>query len=633
MHAFYRSTLLSVCLAALANSAWAQSAPSSNSVGGNGVLRESVIVTATRIATPAQQIASSASVVTAADIAAEGQQTLPQVLENVPGVNVVQTGGPGGHASIFMRGTNANHVKVLVDGIDVGDTSSTAGTFDFGNYLAGDVARVEVLRGAQSGLYGSDAIGGVINIITKPGEGPLQWNASLEGGSFETFNQAGSVSGSESGFSYFASLQHFHAGATPVTPTALLAPGQKRNADYDDNVSASAKLGYAVTDNFDLGFTGHLVQSLVKTTGDDFFTGFPATSRTADTSNDYYTRATAHLVLFDGVLDQTVGVSFNHTHLNDKDPSNGLFGFVGQRVKLDYQGNVGLGEGEILVIGADHQRDSSTLPVSAATTTDAGFAELQSSIGDFNNALNVRYDSNDRFGGHVTFRLGPEFLIEATGTRLKASMGTGFKAPTLSEMFQDFPAFGFFANPNLKPENSIGYDAGFEQTVGDGISFGATGYYNSIKNLITSTFTTNVNTGKAVTQGVEAFASARLSDDLSLRADYTYTDAHEAVLNRALLRRPKHKVTLDARWQASEKLNLDANLTYVGSWVDGSRDFSIPRLNTPAYALANLSVNYDLDENFALTGRITNLLDQHYQNPTGFLAPSLGWYLGLKLRN
>lgn len=633
LYRFQRSALLSVCLTALASSAWAQSAPTSNSIGSNDVLPETVIVSATRIATPADQIASSATVVTAADIAGKDQQSLTQVLENVPGLNVVQTGGGGGVTSVFMRGTNSNHVKVLVDGIDVSDPSSPGNSFNFGPYLAGDIERVEVLRGPQSGLYGSDAIGGVINVITKPGAGPLQWNAFAEAGAFDTFNQSGSLSGSDDGFSYFAGIQHFHAGSVPVTPADLLAPGQPRNPDYSDNLTLSTKLGYAVTDNFDIGFVGRFTDALLKTTGDDFGTGFPATLRTDGLSDSAYARGTAHLVLFDGLWDQTLGLGFSHIHSNQDDPFNGPLHFAGERLKIDYQGNIALGEGEVLVIGADHERETVSIPLSAGTTTDAGFAELQSSLGDFNSAVNLRYDSNSRFGGHTTFRVAPSYLIAATGTRLKASLGTGFKAPSLSNLFQSFPAFGFFANPNLKPETSTGYDAGFEQALGESVSFGGTYYHNSIKNLIdeNATFTSLTNVGKAITQGAEIFAQAKLSQDLSLRADYTYTDAHNAILDEALVRRPKHKLTLNARWQATDRLALDADLTTVSSWIDASRDFSVSRLNAPGYTLVNFAATYEWDENLAFTGRLTNLLDQHYQNPTGFLAPSLGWYLGLKV--
>jgi outer membrane receptor protein involved in Fe transport len=187
-------------------------------------LPDTIVVTATRIPTPEDQVASSITVVTADDIAARQLQTLPDVLKEVPGLNLVQTGGPGGQTSVFMRGTNSNHTKVLVDGIDVSDPSNPGGAFDFGQFLTQDIQKVEILRGPQSGLYGSDAIGGVINIITKSGQGPAQFNASAEAGSFDTFNQAAGVSGSAGAFHYAANLDHEHAAATPVTPLDLLSP-------------------------------------------------------------------------------------------------------------------------------------------------------------------------------------------------------------------------------------------------------------------------------------------------------------------------------------------------------------------------------------------------------------------------
>src|SRR5262245_19074973 len=156
----------------------------------------SIVVSPTGIPTPAGQVGSSVSVVTAADIERDQRRTVPDVLQTIPGLNVVQVGGPGGQTSVFMRGTNSNHVKVLIDGIDVSDPSNPQRTFDFGHLQTWDIERIEVLRGPQSGLYGADAIGGVIYITTKKGEGPPKARAMVEGGSFETFNQAAGVSGS-----------------------------------------------------------------------------------------------------------------------------------------------------------------------------------------------------------------------------------------------------------------------------------------------------------------------------------------------------------------------------------------------------------------------------------------------------
>src|SRR6202040_695151 len=181
-------------------------------------LPDTIVVTATRVPTPELQVASSITVVSADEIATRELQTLPELLKQVPGLNVVQTGGAGGQTSVFMRGTNSNHTKVLVDGIDVGDPSNAGGAFDFAHFLTQDIEKVEILRGPQSGLYGSDAIGGVINVITKSGSGPAQFSAGAEAGSFDTFNQTGGLSGSIDGFHYAAHIEHLHSGATPVTP-------------------------------------------------------------------------------------------------------------------------------------------------------------------------------------------------------------------------------------------------------------------------------------------------------------------------------------------------------------------------------------------------------------------------------
>src|SRR5690348_11504697 len=198
-----------------------------------------VVTVATRTETPEYQIASSVTVITADEIAQQQARTLADVLRDVPGLNLVQSGGPGAQASVFMRGTNSNHTKVLIDGIDVSDPSSSGANFDFSQLLTQDIERVEVLRGPQSGLYGSDAIGGVINIITKGGQQAPGQSANVEGGSFNTFNQAGSANGSTGQFYYNAGVEHLHTGSTPVTPLDLLSPGEKRNNDYYDNLTAS----------------------------------------------------------------------------------------------------------------------------------------------------------------------------------------------------------------------------------------------------------------------------------------------------------------------------------------------------------------------------------------------------------
>jgi vitamin B12 transporter len=600
---------------------------------------DTIVVTATRIPTPEVQVASSISVVTADEIADRQIQTLPDLLQQVPGLNVVQSGGPGGQTSVFMRGTNSNHTKVLVDGIDVSDPSSPAGTFDFGPFLTQDIQKVEVLRGPQSGLYGSDAIGGVINILTKSGAGPAQFNAGAEAGSFDTFNQTAGVSGSADWFHYAANIEHAHSGATPVTPLDLLAPGERRIDDYDDNLTASTKLGFDVTDHFDLGLVARYTDSHLRLTGENeenFPVDFPDSAQSTDDTRQYYARATGHLTAFDGGLEQWLGVGFSDIKSYETSPDMPESDFFGERVKFDWQGNIRLATDEKLVLGAEHQHDEMTVPISAGTTIDSGYAELQSSFSDaLFDTVSVRYDDNDRFGGKMTYRVAPAFVIQDTGTKLKASLGTGFKAPTLSQLYQSFPDFDFFANPNLKPESSLGYDLGFEQSVlGDTVRFGATFFRNNIKNLIADNaeFTSDVNVGRAVTEGAESFVSYQPMQELTVRLDYTYTQATDEILHQELLRRPKHKGTLNAAWRATARLSLNATVLAVSSWIDGNRDFSIERLTAPGYTIVDLAASYELTRNWSLTGRINNLFNRHYEDPVGFLQPSVGAFAGIRAK-
>jgi vitamin B12 transporter len=594
---------------------------------------ETLIVSATRVPTPVAQVATSNSIVTAADIAARQQRDLPTILRSLPGTNVMQTGGAGGQTSLFLRGSNPSHTKVLLDGIDISDPSSPANAVDFGKLMAGDIARVEVLRGPQSGLYGSDALGGVVNIITQTGEGPLKLNSSAEGGSFDTFNQTVSAGGSDGAFHATGTLQHVHAGATPVTPLNLLPAGQRRNDDYFDNVTASTRLGYDVMDNFDIGFVGRYNGSVSRITGDAFdfntFTSYPSPTQTRVALTQYQARTTAHLTL--DRFEQTLGLAYHSVITNTADPDNGPSRFAGDRIKLDWQGNLKLDDATTVVLGAETARDTIHVPLSRGATLNSGYAEVQTAWGELAGSASVRLDDHSRFGSKVTWRVAPVWNIEATGTRLKASVGTGFKAPSLSQLFQDFPSFGFFANPNLKPETSTGYDVGLEQTLGD-VSGGVTFFHNDIKNLISNnaSFTSNINVGKAETQGVECFVAWKVLENLSLRADYTYTDAADEVAHLALLRRPRNKINLGADWQATDDVQLSTTLVTVGPQIDGNRDFSIPRQKMASYTLANVAASWRITDNYTLFGGLENAFDQTYQNPGGFQRPGIGAYGGIK---
>jgi vitamin B12 transporter len=201
-------------------------------------------------------------------------------------------------------------------------------------------------------------------------------------------------------------------------------------------------------------------------------------------------------------------------------------------------------------------------------------------------------------------------------------------------LFENFPQFNFFANPNLKPETSFGYDVGFEQAFFDKrAQFGGTYFHNDIKNLISfnNNFTSLVNVGQATTYGAEAFASFRPWDPLTLRADYTFTIAQDDILRTELPRRPKHKASLNAAWQITDAASLSATLLYVGPWRDVSRSGNATGLTGGGYTLVNLAASYDLGHGVTAFMRVNNLLDRRYQEPIGFLHQGLGVFGGVRV--
>jgi vitamin B12 transporter len=615
--------VLSILLAYRSNP---MSAADSNALA-EPVALPTVVVTPTRLPTPESEVGSSITVISEEEIQRKQQRTLPDALRDVPGLNVVQNGGPGGATSVFIRGTNSNQTKVFIDGIDATDPAT--GTFNFEHILTWDIERVEVVRGPQSGLYGADAIGGVINIITKKGTGLAQFAGSLEGGTFGTFNQNARASTAAERYNFYFDFAHFRSSDTPVTPSDLMPPGRSVQGDSYDNKTFSGRFGANLTDNFDIGVVTRYIHTSLRYTGDDFLG--PENLKSTEADEQLFTRGTAHLVSFDGVLDQTVG--FAHTKFNQRDfdpnpPTPVPSFFNGDRQKADWRADVKLTPGQILTFRAEHQRDEITTPV-AEITDNAGMVQLQSSIGGrFFNAVSVRYDSYDTFGAQPTFRIAPTFQIPETRSRLKGSVGTGFKAPTLAELFQNFPSFNFFGNPNLKPETSTGHDLGFEQTyLEKRVQLGATYFHNDIDNLITinDTGTSFQNVGKATTYGVESFLSYTPWEPLRLRADYTFLIAKNDITDQELLRRPKHKASLDAAWHVMEAAVLSATLLYVGPWVDVNRAATMSGVRTNGYTLVNLAGSYDLGNGLTAYARIDNLLDRHYQDPLGFRGRGLAF--------
>lgn len=660
---------LRVTGAALALTLIAQSA----SAQDNTVALPPIVVSATTVPTPAAELGSSVTVITASDLQREQIRTVPDALKKVPGLDIVQTGGPGGQTSVFMRGTNANHVKVLIDGIDVSNPSITNGAFDFGHLLTDDIENIEVLRGPQSGLYGSDAIGGVISITTKRGEGPPKVTASAEAGSFGTFNQTAALRGAQANFNYAFSVAHFSTMSMPVTPLHLLAPGEKRNNDSYNNWTYSTKLGADLSDNLSVNLVARYTDAKLGFTGEDFSLyplDYPEVLQSTQRNHNLYSRGEAVWSLFDDKFKNYFGVNYTNqrdwtSNPNTDFAANNFFASplvgppitnLGERTKIDWRGVAKVMPGQTLVVGFERQSESlrtdSTGTVDAffnfmqTTTTaktgnKAGYIELQSEFAKRVFLVsNIRYDDNDSFGPHVTWRLAPAFIVPGTDTKLKASYGTGFKAPTLTQLYVNNPSYSSIANANLQPETSRGYDVGFEQALlRDRIKVGVTYFRNDIKNLINNVFNVSsftfsyVNVGAAATYGTESFASVAVTDEFKLRGDYTTIVTRDETTGLGLRNRPGHKESLSAIWSPNQQFTLSTTLLHVGSAVEFNRDGTIARVDSDPYLLVNIAGEYKVDKRVTVFGRVENLLNQHYESPVGFDQPGLGVYGGIRVTN
>jgi vitamin B12 transporter len=601
-----------------------------------------LVVTATRIPTPADQVGSSVSLITAQAIEDNQWRTLPDALADQPGLNVVQTGGPGGLTSVFIRGANANQSKVILDGIEVNDPSKND-AFDFGQVLTADLQGVEVLRGPQSSLYGADALGGVISLTTKGGEGPAHLTATLEGGSYDTFNQTLGLAGSTGALHYSLSLAHYLSGDTPITPLGLLAPGEARIGDYYNNLTASTKLGFDVSHALPLGLVLRYVGATLRNTGENYdlypAPDQPDSAQTVQDTSQVFVRGEARLNLDHDRIQNLFGVGYANywTHIQAPDDGFGLPAAVidrSNRVNADWQSIIALSPRNTLVVGAsDDLQQLLGSPVDAQETTFGGFAELQTRpIDPLTVAASIRYDNGDLYGDYTTWRIAPAFTVPTLGTLLKGSVGAGFKAPTLSELFVSYPAFDFFANPNLKPETSLGYDIGFEQPlISNRLRFGATWFHNDIHDLIETddTGTTYANVGRATTYGVESFIALTPVHGLNIRADYTWLAANNDITGGKLLRQPGDKASLAATWRRG-RLTLAGTLLYVGATLDGNRDFSRTLMSSP-YATVNIAGAYDLGHGVTVFARVDNLLNRQYESPPGFDKPGIGAFGGVRL--
>lgn len=622
--------ILTVLAAGVSVPAAAQEPPSALTL-------EPIVVTANRVPTPAAEVGSAVTVITRQELEDRQIRQVSDVLRTVPGVAVNRTGPLGQSAQIRIRGSESNQTLVLIDGVEVNDPSSES-EFDFAHLMADDIERIEVLRGPQSALYGSDAIGGVVNIVTRRGEGPVGGTASLEGGGYGTVRDHASVSGGDDDLDVLL-------GAAGLLTDGTSAARRGSEADGTRNGTVYTKIGLHPSELVDIDVIGRYTR--FRTDLDGFAGGLGAIDSRDDVDGSTFLgRIQGRLKLLDGRWEHVVGLSYVDDSRDYRDGDDIVTSsYRGKTTRIDYQTNLSLDTEALLP--AEHRLTFAVDHEEQQADSDSGFADFSRRIGStglvgqyqlglFDSLFltgSVRHDLNDLFRDTTTWRLTAAYRIDATGTKLRASYGTGVKNPTLFELYGFTNTYR--GNPNLKPERAEGWDAGFDQEVwGDRVVLDATYFEQRISDLIVGSGQGSANLpGTATARGVELGVSVIPIDDLTVRAAYTYTDAQDAT-GAELVRRPRNIASLDINYRfldgaATVNLGIDYNGPQKDLAFDEAYNSSPATLD--GYTLVNLAASYQVSDRVQVYGRIDNLLDEAYEEVWTYGSLRRAGYLGMKV--
>jgi vitamin B12 transporter len=647
----YRVTQLlsAVALSALAQSAIAQiTGPEDASASDESAKGDVIVVTASRSGEGVRvdQLGASVTILDAEALKARQTRIVSDALRDVPGVAVSRTGAVGGQTQVRIRGTEGNQVLVLIDGIEVADPYY--GEYDFGTLIADPEARIEVLRGQQSSLYGSDAIGGVIHYMTLTGAEAPGVSLRAEGGSFETYTGSARVAGVAGQLDYAVSGAYYHTGGTPTARNGTRDVGS-------DIVGLSAKLIWSPTDNFKVTGVGRYSYAEVETNTPQDDPALPMFGYTVDSPGVYFQNEAfyglirAELSALEGRWTNALTGQIADTTRNGYRPFGLDYGDKGQRLKGSYESSFRFGTDAIVhrLTGAvDVERESfrNASPFAFQGKRDTNNVGL---VGQYELLVNdvfsfggsVRHDDNDRFANATTYRVQGSYRLP-TDTRVRAAWGTGVKNPGYYELY-GYVDGRYIGNANLRPEKSEGWEVGLEQSFAGGLAtIGATYFDSRLKDEIYTTYpapdfvaTPSNRTTDSRQHGVEVFLSARPIQQLRLDAAYTYLHARENGVVE--VRRPEHVASVNATmFSKDERFSGTFTLRYNGR----RDDVAYPNINyvpvtvsLQEYVLINLNVDYKLRPNIALFGRIENLLNEDYEEVFSSVGPGRAGYAGVRV--
>nr|MBP6683411.1 TonB-dependent receptor [Halioglobus sp.] len=588
---------------------------------------EEVIVTSSRVAMPLREVGTSISVVTQADIQQLGFASLYDVLRTQPGVAVSNTGGTGSAATLRIRGEEGYRTLVLLDGIDISDTSGPQVSPRFEQLLSSGVQRVEILRGPQGLMYGADA-GGVVNISTLAPTQGLGGEVSAEGGRYGNSQLAGNVGGGNDTVDFNLSVADFQTDGFNARDTDTVL----QDDDGYDNTTANARLGYKASEELRLSLVGRTVE------GDNQFDScytvdtFEPTDRCHDDYEQQAWRAAADYEA--GRFTHQLAYNGNDTDREFYSAGESSFGAKGQLQRTGYLGSFNSSDALRLVYGVDLEQESlDDGSTDVSRNQDGYYFEYQGGFGDrlFVTA-GTRYDDNDDFGSHTSSRVSAAWLFALTGgeLKLKSTYGTGFRAPSLYEVAYNDGEFAYppASDTNLKEEKSSGHDAGLSWLDASGLYLEAVYFDQTVEDEIYYDLTNNSGylqrSGDTDSSGVEISADWPVIESLSLRANYTYNDT-ETSTGDSRPYRPQHLANLGISWRTlAQRLTLgaDVRLSEDAQDIDGSQ--------LDDYQVLGLNASYQLTQALQLYGRVENALDEDYQEVPAYNTSGAAGYAGVR---
>lgn len=588
----------------------------------------------------AATLGSAYTVITGEELEQRQIRHAADALRSVSGLAVGRSGGVGGITQVRVRGAEANHVTVLIDGVGV--NSLSAGDFDFSTLLAADIERIEILRGPQSGVHGANALAGVINIITKKGARTPTVSAQVEGGSFGTYGISAHASGAgEHGYLSVSAAKQKTDGFN------LARTG--REDDGSEQQTIFTRAGLSPTDYFRIDAMARFQSNDTEIDVDSDFDGLLDDGRgESNLREQTMARISAQLDLFDKrwthkIFADYLKDDFANFSLVFGDATND-----GKRAHYGYKTEISFDTGAVVaathkLTGLVEHKDESFETASAygggtASRHQTGYvAEYQ---GAFDRRLfltgNLRFDENDGFEDATTYRVAAAYLMPAWGTRFHASYGKGITNPTFFEQFG--LSANFVGNPDLKPEQSLGWDVGIEQKLWGGrlsldVTYFSADLTDEIETVFNPDFTfTVVNmSGESKRQGVEVKLIAKPVDGLSVIGSYTYTDSEDSS-GQEEIRRPRHAAALDAHYRfAEEKGQISLGIAYNGEMKDSRFSFPVETVTLDDYLLVNVAASYKIDDNFEFFGRVENLLDNEYEDVFGYSSAPIAAYGGVRI--